>query len=543
MDHRAAALLAWINGFESVAQDGLVDISDLCESTVLRRVLVEIDPFFSALDSALVEGADLTWSEKASNLDKIKLALDTYYAKVLLKGLKVEDDIDTSAIAKGRGFDDFVNLMELVCGAAALCMKHALFDRHNLKLSETSQLYLRELRENIVTNTYDINDDKNVVSDLSDDGCCSESDSDSTESLSLSPSKTKERARVQEESLLSCHLRTKADLEIQKTTIRKNEAEKIHLNSVISSLRATNLSLQETALEQSTKALKLEEQVCATLAANTALQHKIAFLATEKQAAESRCSSLANAISSMQEEVKSAKELKLELEKAQELVDMYKHKVECLTPVLAINEHLEASLKDTQAQLEAVEMAVSTRIRLEGKHKTTDLEDMKKAHQQMAKDLSSSKEQLKSVTASNEVLKEELKAKELLVSEHEKLQDELSLQYIHSMKQEQTINSHKAIFLQYKTLIKDTYQIIENLRAKEKKHSTSPSKKKKKTPTLTPASTTANNTFMSNMETMPTLSSSSDCPPDTESNDNDDEVTSGAFAATVGANNIDSFRT
>ena len=286
-DHRAEAILAWMNCFDAV--EGLIDISDLYDSAMLGKVLTEMDPFFSDLQYVLVAGEDISWTEKASNLDKIKLALTTYYSRILRKGFKVEDDIDTSAIAKGRGFADFINLMELVCGVGVMCTNHTHFDQQILKLSPESQLFLQELRENIGINTYDLIDIKDDMSDISngsdtvsdsDFNAYSDDDANGNCSFPLSPNNAK--GKDQQGSLLQRHLQTTATLEIQKNIIREYEAEKNHHLQLITSLREENSSLQAEAHTQSTQAMTLTEQARALQASNDTSVYPITLLCSPK---------------------------------------------------------------------------------------------------------------------------------------------------------------------------------------------------------------------------------------------------------------------
>jgi hypothetical protein len=484
MDFRAEAILEWLNGFESI--QNLTDISGLYDSVVLGKALTEIDPFFADLQFTIptVEGEIISWTEKASNLDKIKLALETYYTNLLLKGFKVNDDIDTCAIANGRGLDDFFNLMELICGAAAMCTNHAHFDQIVLKLSPASQSYLKDLRENSFINTYDLDNGKDDISDLSNDS--DSSDNDSGNDLLLPSSHIIDRATAQGDSLfLKHHLETKAALQIQKKITREDEAEKAHLKQIINSLTAANKSLQKAVSTKGTHEIRTEEELLVAQTAITTLQLEVASLTTRVQSAESLCSDLKQHIQSTQEEVNAAREANHELIKAKEIVEIYKQKVDCLSPVLAINEHLEASLEESQAQLEAVERAVSTRIQLEEQMKATDLEDLQIEHERVKTYYLSQKEELIALIECNHQLKEELDAKTLLLADHEKLQDELSLQCLHSLELEQKVDTHQVVFRQYKTLLKDTYKIIQELQS-EPKHHSSPSSMKKKKKVSTP---------------------------------------------------------
>jgi chromosome segregation ATPase len=240
----------------------------------------------------------------------------------------------------------------------------------------------------------------------------------------------------------------------------------------VADLTAANKSLQETAATKRIQEKETKKQQRALAAVNADMHEEIASLEVKLKDVELKCITLDEDACRMKEKADVAKETQRELVKVESTLVAYKHKLELLRPLVVINQDLESSLSDTRSQLEELELAVSTRIRLEEQNRETDLEELQT--KQLQKVVSSLQAELTLSTDSysrleeelsdaNSQLREEKKARQTLATDCDRLQDDLSLQCVRSMKLEQTIETHQSIFRQYKVLIKDTYHIISEL--------------------------------------------------------------------------------
>ena len=488
-DPRATAIVEWINSFDAVSES--VDnggegggVSSLFDCVLVSKALHEIDPFFSDLEILLrieKNGNNQNWKECC--VSKVVVALDTFYSDVLKKGLKVRDRIDPSAIVNYNCLDDFVNLMELVYGATAMCDNHEVFDERLHSLSQSTQDFFRELKDNVFTNTFDLVDDIGSEDDISDISGGSGSDHDVDSGSypgwhAVRPTLPENNGnRSSEDFLLKQYLATKDEMGIQEKAVVDYEDEVRQLKQTIENLTTTNLALRESlTAEQTCQDTQSSEKLKMI---NDALHSEISTLADRANLAESQCLELQKDMELMLKDVQPVRELKYQLAKANEVIATQTIKLDCLSPVVAINEHLENSLKETQEQLEEVEMAVSTRLRLEEELRTHDLEDLQQQHERLKQSFTEQQEEVQRLVTENEKLRGETVSSQSLIAENENMKDELSLQYIKCMKMEQKLNSHQELFQQYKVLIHDSYTIIKNLECENKLLKLSSPEKKK----------------------------------------------------------------
>lgn len=148
MDDNERAVLTWIATFGlSERVDSLIDLVD---GSILSQILhVITNDYFSVLS----KDTQNEWTNRASNIETILLAMRDYYMQEL--GVDIDiSGLDIKEITREYNPDQMMYLLELVLGIAVQCSTKSVFIRAIISLDLVTETVLKSMIENVLNNSH-----------------------------------------------------------------------------------------------------------------------------------------------------------------------------------------------------------------------------------------------------------------------------------------------------------------------------------------------------------------------------------------------------
>ncbi|KAI9730519.1 MAG: hypothetical protein M1834_005760 [Cirrosporium novae-zelandiae] len=167
-----AALLEWVNSLSAGSPaTNVSSLTELRDGIYLWKVLRDIDPDHFKED--LPEPQPKEWLPRWQNMKHVQKALSTYVRDKCNLPLP-EDVADINAIATDGSVEEMIKLVKLVVAAAINSPNTNHYIEEMIKLSESSQVAIKEVIEEVLPLTYarpseDYTDDSFQIHTVSDD--------------------------------------------------------------------------------------------------------------------------------------------------------------------------------------------------------------------------------------------------------------------------------------------------------------------------------------------------------------------------------------
>lgn len=366
MDSKEIAIIEWVNTFETLP--ACSSIHELYSGRIIGLILSEIAPaYFEDVSSGL--DSDDNWALSSSHIKKILRLLNEYFTNVLHKGIDMSA-IDANAIAKNHNPEALLDLLEVVVGVAVMCEDKNVFIQNIFALEKESQIVLKEMVENVMHRTYDLEEDPGL----------DQSTGIGTISLELQRLQGQMRKLEAEKQSLS-HLvddlsknnsALKKELEdLKEEEFRRavNKDSDISRAQVVASIQAEmQKEIEELKEKLSTRQGEIEK-----------LKNENISLSQRLESNEEIRARLEVEVLQQAEEIDIAKEKAAKLVKAEATIEKYQKKIESMSALKNQNKELEESLDKYVDQISELEksIAISTKLVDQYKDKNIELERSK----------------------------------------------------------------------------------------------------------------------------------------------------------------------